>query len=219
MNRLACLLELLDWLRKADHHNVYIVDNGSSYPPLLDFYRTCDYRVITLAHPIHPRQVPRHPLVCSLIKDKYYVLTDPDIVPAEECPVDAVQHFYELLMEHKQLKRVGFGLKIDDLPEHFVHRRAVIRWERQFWETPLADHLYTAPIDTTFALHRPEITVHTFDDCARTGPPYVARHLPWYIDSERLSPEEVYYRRHMNLKLNNWNQTYQPSWVERVPAL
>ena len=39
-DRVTPLKALLDWLRRAGHERVYLVDNASTYPPLLTFYET-----------------------------------------------------------------------------------------------------------------------------------------------------------------------------------
>ena len=55
--------------------------------------------------------------------------------------------------------------------------------------------LYLAPVDTTFALYRPNASskanwhIRNF----RTGGIYVAHHIPWYNDSENLSEKELFY--------------------------
>jgi len=38
-DRLNCLKLLIEWLLKAGYKNLIILDNDSSYPPLLDYYR------------------------------------------------------------------------------------------------------------------------------------------------------------------------------------
>ena len=47
-NRLETLLKLLHSLEVRGYKNIYIIDNGSSYPPLLDYYRECPYTVYLL---------------------------------------------------------------------------------------------------------------------------------------------------------------------------
>ena len=55
--------------------------------------------------------------------------------------------------------------------------------------------MYLAPIDTTFALYRPNIKGGAFfhDFMIRTGGQYQAKHLPWYNDDDNLTEEERYY--------------------------
>jgi hypothetical protein len=46
----------------------------------------------------------------------YYVVTDSDIVPNKNCPSDFLLHFKTILDKHYSLSKVGFSLKIDDIP-------------------------------------------------------------------------------------------------------
>ena len=52
--------------------------------------------------------------------DGRFVLTDSDIVPIEDCPLDAIEHFGEVLDRYPDRLKCGFGLKIDDLPDHYI---------------------------------------------------------------------------------------------------
>ena len=117
-----------------------------------------------------------------------FVFTDPDIVPDEKCPLDAIDFFGEILDMYPERDKAGFGLRIDDVPDAYKFKQQVVIRESQFWERQLAPRLYDASIDTTFALYR-EPAPHRFDRAVRTGFPYVARHTPWYLD-ERSLPED-----------------------------
>lgn len=104
--------------------------------------------------------------VFSLVKGRPFVYTDPDVVPDDQCPLNAIAYFEELLERHV-CSKVGFGLRIDDLPRHCAHRDVVTRWESQFWREPGAPGIFRAPIDTTFALY-PGSTVAFSYDAIRT---------------------------------------------------
>ena len=41
---------------------------------------------------------------------EYYVVTDPDIVPVEDCPPDALDVFHDALQRSLTRCKVGFGL-------------------------------------------------------------------------------------------------------------
>jgi len=135
----------------------------------------------------------------------------PYVVPIKSCPRDALKLFYKLLRRYRSVTKVGFGLKINDLPNHYAHKARVKRWEKQFWDHEISPGVFRAPIDTTFALYRAG-TEFGFA-ALRTGAPYVARHLPWYMDSMRPSREEKFYRAHLRRDFSNWNQVTLPSWL------
>lgn len=142
------------------------------------------------------------------------MVTDPDVVPVEECPLDAVDRFRDLLDRHAHLHKAGFGLRIDDLPDHYALAQQVRDWERRFWADEIEPGVFRADIDTTFALYRP-MRRHLESHAVRTGHPYVARHLPWYLDSANLSDEDRYYREHADPIISNWDREELPIWKQR----
>jgi hypothetical protein len=106
---------------------------------------------------------------------------------------------------------VGFGLRIDDLPAAYAHRDAVIAWEQRFWQDEVEHGVFRAPIDTTFAMTRPRVG-YVLEPALRTGPPYVARHLGWYVDSAHPTDELLYYRSHADPLVTNWEREDAPAW-------
>jgi len=47
-NRLTYLKELIQSLEQRGYSNIYIIDNLSTYQPLLDYYESCRYRIFRL---------------------------------------------------------------------------------------------------------------------------------------------------------------------------
>ncbi len=199
-NRLTYLVSLLSWLDRVGMHRILILDNDSTYPPLLDYYRSCTRQVWYLGRNLGHRALWLSEVFFQF-RDGYYVYTDPDVVPDNQCPSDAVGFFLDTLSEYPNAAKVGFGLRIDDIPECYADKSDVLLWEKRHWMSPVSDHLYEAQIDTTFALYRPWVR---WGMCLRTGFPYLARHLPWYIDSSSLSEEEVFYRAKIKSGTSWW---------------
>jgi hypothetical protein len=194
-NRLACLQQQVEWLEQAGMRHIFIIDNESAYPPLLDYYRTTKHTVFLLNRNVGFTALWKTVLFQRFCKD-YYIYTDPDIIPVEECPLTAVSFFYELLQKYKTVDKVGFGLEINDVPDHYPLKGKVQKWEAQFWSSPVEPNVYAAPIDTTFALYRPRVAGGSELNALRTGGVYRARHLSWYVDPENLPEEELYYMQH-----------------------
>jgi hypothetical protein len=48
----------------------------------------------------------------------------------------------------------------------------------------------------------------------RSGFPYLARHHPWYENSERPSDDHIYYVEHAKPGLNNWSGGQLPEWLD-----
>lgn len=199
-NRSSFLKHLIDSLKKRGYNNIIILDNNSTYPPLLDFYRTKLCNVIFLNKNLGFDALDKIPLY-KKIRKNYFVYTDPDVVPIEECPDDFLKFFMDTLKKYPTVQKVGFSLKIDDLPDNFESKKQVIAWEKKYFDKQIDNKLYLAQIDTTFALHRPfaSLSLKGRLKMIRTGYPYTARHMPWYNDSANLSEEEVFYINHVEI--------------------
>ena len=192
-NRLSHLRRVIDSLTTRGYENLYVIDNASNYEPLLEYYRDSGVRVFYLDTNVGYTSLWRTPIQKNFVHS-YYAYTDSDIEPVPECPDDFVAYFKTVMDRYPQVRKVGFGLKIDDLPDSFALRKSVIDHESKFWGRPLEPGLYEAPIDTTFALYRPGVVGGWWLPAIRTGKPYCARHLPWYADSANPSAEDLYYQ-------------------------
>jgi hypothetical protein len=194
-NRLTTLKQLIDALTKRGYHNIHILDNCSTYPPLLEFYETTTYTVHFLKKNYGSKSFWKSGLWTKYMFSNF-VYTDSDVVPVDDCPDDFMDHFYKLLKKYPKAHKVGFSLKIDDLPDTFENKKKVIEWEGRYYEKQIEDNVFIAPIDTTFALYRPFSKAGSRDGSTlilRTGFPYQAKHLPWYVDNKNLDNEETYY--------------------------
>jgi len=47
-NRLTTLQALISFLEKCGYRNLFIIDNASTFPPLLEYYEACPYKVFRL---------------------------------------------------------------------------------------------------------------------------------------------------------------------------
>lgn len=206
-NRLTTLKKLIASFEKRGYYNLVIIDNKSTYKPLLDFYDGTNYKVYRLNKNIGFKALWKTRVFLRYMFG-YFCYTDSDLEIIEECPDDFMQQFYEILNTYKEVHKVGFSLKIDDLPDHFNRKQEVIDWESKFYKNEKAKNLYIAPIDTTFALYRPFSKRGKRDgsqEMIRVGFPYQMRHLPWYKDSNQLSEEEKYYIKSLK-RPTSWNK-------------
>ena len=125
---------MLKWLENYGYTNIIIIDNKSDYQPLLEFYKTCGHKVIYMkknyGHLVF-YQAPRF-FLSRLFS--FFILTDPDLAPIEDCPRDFAEQFMRIMAYYPKYQKVGFSVKIDDLPE--IHR-SEIKWESRFWEAVL----------------------------------------------------------------------------------
>jgi len=214
-DRLTCLQQLLNWLESVGQNEIWLCDNASTYPPLVEFLKSTKYNVVRNGYNLGHRAPWLSGLVPELGHDRYFIISDPDILPDENTPLDVFELFEETLRKNPKLDKVGFSLRIDDLPDHYVHKQAVITWESQFWRDKLPSGFYSAPIDTTFAMHRPGVG-HLNSNSLRSAPPYTARHLPWYYDLSKPTAEDDYYNQHADKLITNWNTDKLPASVTAV---
>lgn len=214
-DRLEPLRSLVSWFERAGQDRIFLVDNDSSYPPLLDYYASTPHEVVRLGKNLGHRSPWEAGLVTGLREP--YVVTDPDVIPDERCPLDAIDRLGELLARHPGRVKVGLGLRIDDLPGRYKFAREVRRWEAQFWDRELGPGVYDAAVDTTFALYRPGVPF-ALEPSLRTGAPYLARHQPWYADSANPTDEELYYRNRCRPDVANWGAEELPATLRQAIA-
>lgn len=207
-NRLTDLKNLVSFLQERKHKNIVIVDNKSTYPPLLEYYNqikdkvTVEYMTDNCGHLVFWRTPRLHEKYAK----GYYIVTDSDILPNANLPQDYLRKLYDILDHNKNVSKVGFALRIDDIPDHYAQKDKVLEWEQQFWEQSISPNLYAADLDTTFAMYPPYYKYTDISDFykgIRLGGDFTARHEGWYSDSNNQTDEEVYYKKHAN-KSNNW---------------
>lgn len=206
-DRVACLCELITWLYEAGHHNITILDNDSSYPPLLEYYETLEgiATVVKLSKNLGSKALWSWGESRKIVRAPF-IYTDPDVVPSKECPDDLISFLLRAANYLGYPHKIGLALRIDDIPDCYAPATQVRNWESQFWQHKIGDFenvpLYHAAIDTTFALYTDfaPFSLHG----VRTGAPYIARHLPWYADSTQPTEEEKYYEHNASKAFHNW---------------
>lgn len=218
-DRVEPLRQLLAWLERAGQREVWLIDNASTYPPAVAFLAEAEqhegWHVVRTGRNLGQRAPWLSGTVQRHAHGRYFIVSDPDVVPDDDCPLDALDHFRALLDRYPDLDKAGFGLRIDDLPEHYPLRADVIDWERPYWRDEVEPGVFRAAVDTTFALYRPLERPDQMLRAVRTGAPYVARHLPWYTDPAALSEEDRYYRDHAERTISNWDRDILPWWKYR----
>lgn len=214
-DRITYLKKLLLWLENAGQHEIWLCDNASTYPPLVEFLKSTQHHVVYNKFNLGHRAPWLSGLVPELGHDRFFIISDPDVVPDEHTPSDVLEMFESTLRANPNIDKAGFSLRIDDLPDHYIHKADVITWESQFWKTSTVSGFYSSPIDTTFAMHRPG-GGHLNANSLRSAPPYTARHLPWYQDLSNLSQEDSYYIEHSENLITNWNTENLPAAVKAI---
>lgn len=208
-NRSVVLEQLLGWLVRAGMRRVLVLDNASRYPGTLALYGSIragkipGVEVVELGRNLGFRALWRSS-VWRRVRGHYSVYTDPDVLPVEECPLDVVRALYDVLIRFPDRQKAGLGIKIDDLPDHYDKKDEVVRWEQQYWQKQVAENVYDAPVDTTFALYRPWARGGWWTPALRTGGALMLRHMPWYMNSKQPDEEELFYRGQVLRASTHW---------------
>ncbi|MCR5030595.1 MAG: tetratricopeptide repeat protein [Selenomonadaceae bacterium] len=197
-DRLGTLRDLVDWLLRAGYRRLYLLDNASTYPPLLSYYQELEksqsaVQVIRLGQNIGHTAIWDSGVLAALQIDTPYVYTDPDLIPEKECPDNILEDLLGILRKYPFLKKVGLGLRTDDIT--FFQAESARAYESAFYTQPMETDLYFSMVDTTFALYRNYWHYDVFSSARTTGK-RMMRHLPWYYDYDNLPEDEQYYMEH-----------------------
>lgn len=210
-NRLTTLKILIESLKVRGYNNIHILDNLSTYEPLIEYYNLNpdNLTIYRLKKNYGFKSLWKSGLWYKFMFN-YFCYTDSDLEIIKDCPEDFMSIFYKLLNKYPSVYKVGFSLKIDDLPDYYTKKQEVLNWEGKFNQIFKENNIYIAPIDTTFALYRPFSKRGKRDgsqEMLRSGYPYQCKHLPWYNDCNNLSEEEKFYLNSLQ-KPTHWsNQT------------
>lgn len=196
-NQLTYTRNLINWFKWYYPKNpVVVIDNGSNYQPLLDWYhnRGAIGRVdVIMCEKNNAQENLRAYLNANDLE--WYIVSDPDIMPHPNTPYNFLEIFVSQI--NKGVHHIGFQLIIDDLPD-FLHKKGwIIGDENLLRSQPIEVEGYKAfkaPIDTTFALYnrsnggwQSPMKVEAWNNSIRM---FNAFHLAWYLDGDIL-PEEM----------------------------
>ena len=176
---------------------IVIIDNDSTYPPLMEWYRTQRAaRVVCLPYNMG-HAAPFTLQIAYHAMWRYYVVTDPDL-DISRVPGDCLAVLARGLRANPDVVCAGLSLRVDDIPEDCIFDRGHIwREESPNRAAPLVDGFRSAGIDTTFAMYDNwrdgKHDWNVAKPCIRSDPPYMARHLPWYLTPDTMTDEARYY--------------------------
>lgn len=219
-NNPTFLRRMLTQLSALGYSNITILDNASTYPPMLEYLDALAprFNVVRLGRNVGPRHAFMDAEFYRSLP-QVFCLTDPDLDFNEEMPADFVDRLYALSMQYR-VGKVGLALRIDDKlklrQEPFQIGDAKYRiaeWEAQFWRAAVAPDVYNASIDTTFALYNKAF----FDPknplaALRVAGTLACVHLPWLEDFQLPEDEVAFYRQ------SNRHSFYLPNAELGPPA-
>lgn len=202
-NQLTYLKQLITWWHfYHPEYPVHIVDNGSTYEPLLKFYeKNKDVEWIKI------HRAPENKCAENLtefLKNRFfpfYVISDPDIMPHPATPPNFLEVFKSLI--DSGFHHTGFDLITDDIPD-WCEKRAHIQYDESQIKSKvdmngLSFEINRAPLDTTFCLFssanggwQAPMNGKDWGNCARV---FKAFHLSWYLHPDYINPEMDNYFR------------------------
>ena len=220
-NRYTYLKQTVEWLEDKGYNNITIIDNHSDYAPLVEYLKNSQHKVIFMKKNYGYKVFDKSFRFLFKRYFHFYYLTDPDLTPIKDCPDDFGEMFFKVLKQHYFHSKVGFSLKIDDLPDGYPLKNDVIDHESQFYEHPLSNNLgfevFEAGLDTTFALNSPHLFVarlKRLPRCIRTGVPYQVRHLPWYM--VEANEENEQYVKTLRNDTTTWNGNFSSEELKKM---
>ncbi len=216
-NRLASTSSLVERLINSGTKTIEILDNASTYKPLLDWYKNLprDGVSVRMQPNLGPWSFWQQGM--HLAQNTPYIVTDADIVPSDCCPTDLVEKLQGLLLSVPGCEKVGPGLRLDNIPDlsrDFITNGDGKGWEGEgvYWKNKHSSGAFIAPIDTTFAIYKAHAPWTDADWTGsaknlRMDAPYLVEHTPWYV-KKPFSPEELHYRESAN---KTWSHVTWPS--------
>ena len=213
-NRLTTTKNMVDKLLSINpDEQIIIIDNGSTYPPLLEWYEYIMnsprfWGKVQIC--FHKNEGHLALWATGLYKelDEYFVYTDADIILPEYLPMDWKEIMYNTMQEYPEYKKIALGLKIDDIPEYYRYKYQVIRNEGRWWLEQVEPNVYKADTDTTFALMKNfgDNCYHSLRLCRKD---LICKHHGWYLNLEMLDEEEQFYLDNLQDTMTQYSKQHK----------
>ena len=205
-NRLESLKKIILWLLESGYENIKILDNQSSYPPLIEYYSTLGKSIEVI--PLNRNAGPWVFWELGIHKEieSHYIVSDSDLFPSDFCPTDLINYMYAILTQHEGIFKVAPGLNLENISPHYSQGELAYKWESQFWHKPVGRCLFAAAVDTTFAMYRRGVDFSNDPSSnIRLGYPYLLEHSPWQVNDSNLQDEEIFYRKNTEKGFSYWS--------------
>lgn len=171
--------------------DIIILDNDSTYEPLLEWYETKPCEIIKTNNNGH-----LSPWVNNLpnkLTTSFYVVSDCDL-DLNNTPKDVLLFLEEKLMKYTQYDRIGLSLENWRVSEKSPYHNFLKNWAITNWDVNSVKDglLCNQQFDTTFGMYN--INRHYRGNNCTSYLPYSAKHIPWEFTNEEIS----------NLQKNNY---------------
>ena len=183
--------------------DIHIVDNASTSIPVIDYLTELKCQGV-IVHHLDRNYGPRAIFdpESGIVLPPVFALTDPDLQFHEAMPSTFRQDLLQIALWCRVWK-AGSALNIKESDMfrqgEYHHGMTIREWEDGFWRQPISNwtdavgqrlgdlrtQIFSAAIDTTFAVYLRDKKELDFGEAVRVAGPFEVRHLPWYKASEQ----------------------------------
>lgn len=213
-NWLTTTKNMVEHLLELGYTNIHILDNASTYPPLLEYYNSLADNLHVTVHymgqNIGHQALWKYGILNMFKNHQYIAYTDSDIELNPDTPTGFIETLVTLAKDYRA-EKAGLAIQYLDIP-HNKGNDASRRIEERYWTKQLPHpkyEVYDAYIDTTFAVVKTDSTYAWSHKAVRVAGDFTCRHTPWYIDWNNLKEEQQYYFDHADTKFCSYKKLMQ----------
>lgn len=207
-NRLDTTEKLIDQLLLLGYDDLYILDMGSTYEPLLKWYEECKkFTVIYHQNTGHKALWNDGILKEYWSTEQWVAVTDSDIELNINTPKGFIENMICIAKDFRA-EKVGCTIAYKDISNPWI-KEIIVPIESRYWRYSLSHptyKIYLAPVDTTMCVVQPG-RPFTYN-AVRVGGDYTITHRPWYEDYNNLTEEQQYYHMHADPIIATGTQHY-----------
>ena len=214
-NQLTYLKNIVSKLVDAGFRNIYVLDQASSYPPLLSYLSDLAKSGDVLLWALPENKGPRfffESHAFEVFGRAPFIYSDPDISWDRLAP-NFLTRLFELGHKYRSFK-VGPALALPAASEikqgltiPRKQNKTVLEWETQFWQKEVEPDVYASPLDTTFHLFIPQYYARgasILTGMRVAGEGFSVVHVPWY-KTDPMTDEE--YEHYLSTeKFSSWKR-------------
>jgi hypothetical protein len=202
MNRLTTCKSMVESLFSLNgSSDITIIDNASTYPPLLDWYEEIKNDVKVIRHAgNHGPWVFFNSNFWSTIDSEFYIYSDADLELNSAMPYNWQEIMKDYYDKYQGDRKISLALDLEDIPDHYEYIDQVKNHQSVCWYPTEEENVYKAITDMSFTMDS-KLKGYRYESVRLAGK-FMAKHIPWYIDFNNISEEEKYYIEHINPGFN-----------------
>lgn len=197
MNRLSTTKKMVeDLFRMNGNADITIIDNASTYPPLLEWYKQVEGSIKIIRNKENKGPwVFFYGGVSLNVKSDYYIYSDADLELNPNMPYNWQEIMFEYIKKYD--RKASLALRISDIIGEELLKK-IKNHQSICWYPTEEKDVYKAITDMTFSMDSKK-KGYRYESIRLAGD-FECRHIPWYIDVNNLSDEDKYYLDHIDDK-------------------